>query len=98
MEVLAEEVEVPVERQLPNMGSIPHNRPIRLGDKVRLRSLNTVGLVSALGEEEAEVQVGVLRVRARLSDLVLARLTDEPAHEAGCAPGCPPPPIGRVIR
>ncbi len=86
VEVLVEEVEVPVERQLPKMGSIPHNRPIHLGDKVRLRSLNTVGLVSALGEEEAEVQVGVLRVRARLSDLVLASLTAEPAQEANLAP------------
>ena len=44
-------------------------RAIRLGDKVVLRSLNARGVVTSLGEEEAEVQVGVLRVRARLADL-----------------------------
>jgi DNA mismatch repair protein MutS2 len=34
--------------------------------------LNAQGVVNAIGEEEAEVQIGVLRVRARLSDLELA--------------------------
>jgi DNA mismatch repair protein MutS2 len=36
---------------------------------VRLRSLNMQGVVTALSEEEAEVQVGNLRVRARAADL-----------------------------
>jgi DNA mismatch repair protein MutS2 len=44
---------------------------VRLGDKVRLRSLNMQGVITSLGEEEAEVQVGNLRVRARASDLEL---------------------------
>jgi hypothetical protein len=42
---------------------------IRLGDKVRLRSLNMQGVVTSLGEEEAEVQVGALRIRTRLAEL-----------------------------
>lgn len=82
-EALAEAVEVPVERRIteiaPAVGSEgglpPLNRPIRLGDKVRLRSLNSEGVVTALGAEEAEVQVGVLRVRARLAELSPARPT-----------------------
>jgi DNA mismatch repair protein MutS2 len=45
------------------------DQPIRLGDKVRLRSLNTQGLVTSLGEEELEVQVGSLRVRTRISEV-----------------------------
>jgi DNA mismatch repair protein MutS2 len=66
---LEEKVEKPVVRQLPGMGSLPLRREVRLGDKVRLRTLNTVGVVTSLGQEEAEVQVGVLRVRTRLAEL-----------------------------
>jgi DNA mismatch repair protein MutS2 len=46
-------------------------RAIRLGDKVRLHSLNTQGVVTSLSEEDAEVSVGVLRIRARLAELQL---------------------------
>jgi len=66
---LEEAVEKPVERRTLQVGDVPLHRPVRLGDKVRLRTLNTQGIVTSLGEEEAEIQVGVLRVRARLSDL-----------------------------
>jgi len=75
-EALEEAVERPVERrrskikgQGKDSGLSILNRPVRLGDKVRLRTLNTQGIVTSIGEEEAEVQVGVLRVRTRLSDL-----------------------------
>lgn len=44
-------------------------RPLKLGDKVRVLSLRMDGVVTALGEAEVEVQVGNLRVRARLSDI-----------------------------
>ncbi len=63
---LKEEVDEPVERLA---SELPRLRAVRLGDRVQLRSLNTQGVVSALGEEEAEVRVGNLRVRARLADL-----------------------------
>ena len=43
---------------------------MKLGERVTVRSLNAEGLVTALGESDAEVQIGTLRVRARLSDLV----------------------------
>lgn len=75
MHALEESVEEPVSRRIPDIGVKPLRRAIRLGDKVHLRSLNTKGVVTSLGEEEAEVQVGNLRVRARLSDL---RLSGEP--------------------
>jgi DNA mismatch repair protein MutS2 len=68
-EALEETVEKPVERRRLRLGEATLHRPVRLGDKVRLRTLNTQGVVTTLGEEEAEVQVGMLRVRARLSDL-----------------------------
>lgn len=74
---LEEQVDLPVERQAPQYGpelhklEQEHRRAIRLGDKVRLRNLGAQGVVTALGTEEAEVQVGVLRVRTRLADLEL---------------------------
>lgn len=76
---LEEEVEKPVERLPQKTGGKVLRREVWLGDKVRLRSLNVQGIVTALGEEEAEVQVGMLRVRARLADL--APLGEEPAAE-----------------
>jgi len=77
VEELEEEVELPVERQAPRFGpeqkKLEHERrrAIRLGDRVRLRNLGAQGVVTSLNDEEAEVQVGVLRVRARVSDLEL---------------------------
>ncbi len=70
IETIEESVKKPVERQTPQISDIPLHRAVRLGDKVRLHSLNTQGIVTALGEEEAEVQVGVLRVRTRISELL----------------------------
>ena len=74
---LEEQIELPVERQEPQYGPELHKveqerrRAIRVGDKVRLRNLGAQGVVTVLGPEEAEVQVGVLRVRTRVSDLEL---------------------------
>jgi DNA mismatch repair protein MutS2 len=70
VEALEAQVIQPVERMLPDIQPVVR-RAIRLGDRVRLRTLGTQGVVSALSEEEAEVQVGVLRVRTRLMDLEL---------------------------
>ncbi len=71
VEELQETMVAPVERRIPEAGIAPVHRAIRLGDKVRLHSLNTQGVVTSLGEEEAEVSVGVLRIRARLAELQL---------------------------
>jgi DNA mismatch repair protein MutS2 len=67
-----QEVEAPVER-LNITRDVPTttNRPIRLGDKVKLRTLGKDGVVTSLGEEQAEIMVGNLRVRVDLYDLEL---------------------------
>ncbi len=79
---LEEQVERPVERK-PQLASRAVSRgPLRLGEKVRLRSLKMEGVVSSLGENDVEVQVGTLRVRARLGDLQRAGEEDlEPAPQ-----------------
>jgi DNA mismatch repair protein MutS2 len=69
VDILEKQVEKPVERREPDVKTV--EGPIRLGSKVRLRTLGTEGVVTALSEDEAEVQVGVLRVRARLTELDL---------------------------
>jgi DNA mismatch repair protein MutS2 len=43
--------------------------PLRVGDAVHLRSLGSEGVLLALGDDQAEVQVGRLRVRASVADL-----------------------------
>ena len=96
VEELQETVEKPVRRKAPEAG-LAQMRPIRLGDKVRVRSLNAQGVVTALSEEEAEVQVGMLRVRTRRADLMLpgeAAETAEPARrvEASSSTGSQPAP------
>ena len=78
IETMAEEVEEPVERQAPEPEMIPSQGPLRLGAKVEVRSLGKKGIVQAIGENKAEVQVGRLRVRAKLSDLVVQ---GEPVEE-----------------
>jgi len=66
---LSEDHQEPIERLPLDDEDIILDRPIRLGDRVRLRSLNSKGLVTSLGEDELEVQVGNLRVRTRYSEV-----------------------------
>lgn len=67
---LEEAAQAPVVRRQPErVAGAPAPRPLRVGDKVKLRSLKLDGVVTALGESEVEVQIGNLRVRSRLADV-----------------------------
>lgn len=85
---IEEKIERPLE-QLPEKPVLSQvrkmRRPVQLGDRVRLRTLGVQGVVTALSQEEAEVQVGVLRVRARLSELLLAEETSEEISQSSGA-------------
>jgi DNA mismatch repair protein MutS2 len=81
VEGLQDTVVAPVERRKSETAASSAHRSIRLGDKVRLHSLNTQGIVTSLGEEDAEVSVGVLRIRARLAELQF--LSDKPSYAPG---------------
>ncbi len=76
---LEEKVEQPARRKAVPESS--PNRPLRLGDAVRVRSLGARGILTALGEEEAEVQIGALRARVRFNDLEL--LADQQSTNGG---------------
>ncbi len=69
VEAMEQKVEAPVERKSNQLSVISDQSPVRLGERVRVGTLNAEGVVTALGESDAEVQVGSLRVRARLVDL-----------------------------
>ncbi|MCA2000395.1 MAG: endonuclease MutS2 [Chloroflexi bacterium] len=73
MEKMEEKAEQPIERRETGNGrrsSVPGLSPIKLGERVIVASLNAEGVVTALGESDAEVQIGAARMRARLSDLI----------------------------
>ena len=68
VEAVEQKIEAPVVRQVTNVERPTGN--VKLGERVTVSTLNADGVVTALGESDAEVQIGSLRVRARLVDLV----------------------------
>lgn len=79
MEAVEEKVIQPVERQKTKAESAPSGAasPLKLGEKVILRALGSEGIIISLSEADAEVQVGSLRIRSKLGDIL--RKTDEDA-------------------
>jgi DNA mismatch repair protein MutS2 len=57
-------------------------RPIEVGDRVRLRSFGSIGIVDKITGGEAEVRVKALRFREKLSNLDLVEAT-EPNPQLG---------------
>jgi DNA mismatch repair protein MutS2 len=82
VETLEEEVSEPVVREEPEKPVRKPQGPLRLGEKVHLRSLGQDGVVTAMGEDEIEVQVGRLRIRARHADVVRKGESETQAEEA----------------
>ncbi len=70
-ERIAEPISVPAAPITPVRKPSGKPRAVRLGDTVKLKSLNQIGTVTALSGVEAEVKVGRLRVRAKLEELEL---------------------------
>jgi DNA mismatch repair protein MutS2 len=86
MEKMEEKVEAPVERrqtadQGPSSSGVNRQSSIRLGERVTVSTLNAEGVVTALGESDAEVQIGAVRMRARLSDLQRRQTMDDRPSE-----------------
>ncbi|MBK6792586.1 MAG: endonuclease MutS2 [Anaerolineales bacterium] len=79
MEKLEEKAEAPVERRQTADGirQSAVSGQLRLGEKVTVSSLNAEGVVTALGESDAEVQIGTIRVRAKMSDLIRRQTADD---------------------
>jgi DNA mismatch repair protein MutS2 len=93
---LQESIERPVERR-PAPAELAAARAFSLGDRVFVPELKSEGIITALAESDAEVQIGSLRVRTRLADL--ERSGREPlvdsrtaTDRAAALPGKQPPP------
>jgi DNA mismatch repair protein MutS2 len=72
VEAAEEKIKEPVRRRQKAGGSRgkPASRgPLKVGDKVVLKTLGTVGMVLSLDEDDAEVQAGALRLRVPLEEL-----------------------------
>lgn len=75
---MEEKAEAPVERKRFQT-VIAGDQTVKLGEKVTVSTLNAEGVVTALGESDAEVRIGTIRVRARFVDLI--RRSGEPPSE-----------------
>lgn len=92
VEIVETKVEKKVVRRRP--AAVAGKRPLKIGDRVRVRTLNMEGTVTTLGELEAEVLVGNLRIRSRMDDL--ERPGEEPQEEA-VLPLKKTPPTGSTV-
>ncbi len=73
-------------KAMKNAANLTEDRPLKVGDKVRVRSLGTESLavISAVDGDEAEIRLGALRMRVPLRDLSRkndAESPEEPAAE-----------------
>jgi DNA mismatch repair protein MutS2 len=78
-----EKVEVKVSKAMPRVSNSEFSPTFipQLGKRVRLRNLDMEGVITSLGQEEAEVMVGNLRMRVKLQDLSSVKEIAEPAAE-----------------
>ena len=78
---IEEKTTQPVERKVDPSVAVT-GQMVRLGEKVTVSTLNAEGVVTALSESDAEVQIGTIRLRAKFSDLIRkAQETPEAAKE-----------------
>lgn len=81
----AKKVEKAIEKTVEkNHEALLKDRPFKVGQKVRVRSLgsDSLAVLSALQDDEAEVQLGMLRMRIPLSNLRHPNQSDEEAESA----------------
>ncbi len=67
------------ETHRPEPPPLQQKRPLRANDRVRVRSLGADGVIGAIVGDDADVQVGRMRMRVKLSDL--ERLRTAPAED-----------------
>jgi DNA mismatch repair protein MutS2 len=80
IEQVEQKIETPIERKT-DQSLVSNLKSLKLGERVTVSTLNTEGVITALGESDAEVQIGSLRVRARLADLVRKGREEEHPEE-----------------
>ena len=79
------EVEMPVIRK--NSKPVTQSQPLRLGEKVHVRSLGMRGVITSLSDNDVEVQIGNLRLRAGFNDVERPGNQPEPDSTSEQQPG-----------
>lgn len=69
LEKKAEILEEKAQPEKPHKPRTPRPRPFKEGDRVYIKTIDTAGTISSLDGSQAEIQVGQLRIRARLDEL-----------------------------
>ena len=77
-EKIKQELQQPVEM---NQTTVQLRRPLRIGDRVYLRRLDTDGVVTEIGEEQVEVQIGKMRMVADIRDIERASSPSKKRNE-----------------
>ena len=67
VDTLKEKIEEPIEKQY--LQDVNERRPLRIGDRVHVRRLDTDGIVSSIAEDEVEVQIGKMHVKVDLREI-----------------------------
>jgi len=79
IEQIEEDVSLPI---LPSRKkTIDSQKPLSIGEKIMVRTLGMKGVLTAIGEEDAEAQLGNLRVRVSFDDILRAGEEDEQGIE-----------------
>ena len=63
--------------------AVSQGRPLRVGDRVRLRSFGSIGIVDQLKGDEVEVRVNALRFREKIENLELVEEVPPTRADAG---------------
>lgn len=78
VEKLEEKIQAPTTRkQVDEKEQRDDPRAIKLGSKVTIRNLNSSGIVTALTLDDAEVQIGNMRIRAKRKELIIKGAAEE---------------------
>jgi DNA mismatch repair protein MutS2 len=71
----------------PNARVAGEQRDLRVGDRVRLRALGSIGIIDRIKGDEAELRIGTLHMREKLANLELIEVTGSARNEVSTSRG-----------
>jgi DNA mismatch repair protein MutS2 len=86
VEILEEKIQKPVKQRVKRK-PVPKGE-LRIGEKIILTSLKKEGIITSISAEDVEVQIGSLRMRARLNE-IQRKGQDDPVTDEPVAPLTP---------
>jgi len=83
VEIIEEEIQKPVKRRTLKVERSASHEPLKVGDKVILKTLGNAGTIISLDKDEAEIQAGLLRMRVPLEELNRKQETVDSGPQTG---------------